>query len=277
MKNYFPLAFFVAVLIGGVATAQFPNFQKLFHPPAATPAPAAPAPAPGGLLGLLHGTITAAQGAGIGVNKKAEEWKIGCGVAVDIVSHFGGLDEDEAANRRVVLVGRSVARKCGYDVTFRFGILNSSHVDGMSAPGGWVFITRGLYDQCPDNAELAAVLGHEITHIAKRHVLSEYHGQQLKNGLLEVGASVTGREQLANLFGACSKTLFHGLSYTDEYEADQGGRSLASEAGYSRGALVEFLEKMQAHYGNSQGQVSAGAPFPTHPPFAKRIERLHAG
>src|SRR6266850_2078822 len=80
---------------------------------------------------VLHGV------SGIGLQ---EEVTIGNSVAVEIVSKYGGLVRDEAITRRVNLVGKSVANYCDRtELTYRFGILNSTTVNAFSAPGGDIF------------------------------------------------------------------------------------------------------------------------------------------
>jgi len=108
--------------------------------------------------------------AGIGLK---EESSIGGSVAIEIVARFGGLWKDIAATQRVNLVGKSLARYCDrQELDFKFGILNSDTINAFSAPGGYVFITKGLYDLVGANDdELAGVLGHEITHVTRRHAL----------------------------------------------------------------------------------------------------------
>ena len=108
--------------------------------------------------------------AGIGLK---EENSIGGAVAIEIVARFGGVWKDAAATRRVNLIGKSLTRYCDrQELDFKFGILNSNTINAFSAPGGYVFITKGLYDLVGDNDDQpAGVLGYEITHVTQRHAL----------------------------------------------------------------------------------------------------------
>src|SRR3954471_3514725 len=136
---------------------------------------------------VIHST------AGIGLQ---EEKTIGNSVAVEIVSRYGGLLRDETITRRVNLVGRSVARYCDRpELTYRFGILNSPTVNAFSAPGGDIFITKGLYDIIQNNDQLAGVLAHEITHVTARHALK----------IIERGERLEGFAGLASDTGAAMK------------------------------------------------------------------------
>ncbi|MCJ7815425.1 MAG: M48 family metalloprotease, partial [Xanthomonadales bacterium] len=103
----------------------------------------------------------------------AEEVAIGDAVAVAIVSRYGGVWRDEAATHRVNLIGRVLAQYAlRQDLQWRFGLLDSEAINAFSAPGGRVFITRGLYQFPLSDAELAGVLAHEIIHIDQRHAIS---------------------------------------------------------------------------------------------------------
>src|SRR4051812_16705702 len=98
--------------------------------------------------------------AGIGPE---EEKIIGDSVALEIVGKYGGLVRDAAIMQRVNVVGRSLAAYSARpDLSWRFAVLDSNSVNAFSAPAGYVFITRGLYDLAPDDDALAGILGHEI-------------------------------------------------------------------------------------------------------------------
>ncbi len=101
-----------------------------------------------------------------------EEIAVGDAVSLEIVSRYGGLWRDEAATVRVNTLGRALAKYAGrQDLSWRFGLLASDTVNAFSAPGGRVFITRGLYKKLDTDDRLAGVLGHEIEHIDRRHAV----------------------------------------------------------------------------------------------------------
>ncbi|HTB79843.1 MAG TPA: M48 family metalloprotease [Opitutaceae bacterium] len=211
--------------------------------------------------------------AGIGLK---EESSIGGSVAIEIVAHFGGLWKDAAATRRVNLVGKSLARYCDrQELDFKFGLLNSDTVNAFSAPGGYVFITKGLYDLVGDNDdELAGVLGHEITHVTRRHALKIIERGELLSGVSDLAAMKSDDfAKYSEAVNSVTKTLFEkGFDPKTEYEADQGGRALAAVTGYTPGGLRATLLMLQAN-------AAAGpkrAVFSTHPPLKERIKRLPA-
>mgnify|MGYP006203657845 CR=1 FL=1 len=115
------------------------------------------------------------------------------GCIVEIVGRYGGLVRDEAITQRVMLVGRSLARysdRPGLD--WRFGVLDSPTVNAFSAPDGYVFITRGLYDLAENDDVLAAILSHEIAHITGRHALKIVARGEFLSGATSLAAARSG-------------------------------------------------------------------------------------
>ena len=200
----------------------------------------------------------------------ADELKIGGAVAVDIVSRNNGLWQDAAATQRVALIGKSLAHYSSrQELNFRFGILNSDQINAYSAPGGYVFITAGLYHAVKDDNQLAAVLAHEIAHITRRHALKIISRGEFMKGLFAAGGSISNLDAFDNGISTISDTLMSkGFDSSTEYDADREGRALAARAGYPRDALLEFLTQLYQIKGDSKDA------FSTHPPLSHRIERL---
>jgi predicted Zn-dependent protease len=213
---------------------------------------------------LVKGTV------GIGLK---EENSIGGAVAIEIVARFGGVWKDAAATQRVNLIGKSLTRYCDrQELNFKFGLLNSDTINAFSAPGGYVFITKGLYDLVGDNDDqLAGVLGHEITHVTQRHALKIIERGDMLSGVSDLAAMKS--DDFAKFSGAVNSvttTLFEkGFDPKTEYAADKGGRALAALTGYAPGGLRAVLIRLKMG-----GASKASAIFPTHPPLAKRIARL---
>ena len=213
--------------------------------------------------------------AGIGPE---EERLIGDSVAMEIVGKYGGLVRDETIMQRVNLIGRSLARYSERpELNWRFGVMDSDTVNAFSAPAGYVFITRGLYALAESDDALAAILGHEITHITARHALNIVARGEFLSGATSL---VSARSDEVRKIDAqlqqfdlgvtqITKTLFEkGFDPPTEYAADLGGRRLAGLTGYAPGALRGVLLQLQ------QRGAGAQTSFSTHPPLAERIKRL---
>ena len=213
---------------------------------------------------------------GIGID---EECAIGGSVAIEIVGTYGGLVRDEEINRRVNLIGRTLAG-CSDRPTlaWRFGVLDSDTINAFSAPGGYVFITRGLYALAADDDQLAGILGHEIAHVTKRHALKIVEDTEKATGIGNIAVrenSTAGQadallQKLDLGVGKVLDTLLKsGYTPATEYEADHVGRDLAALSGYSRDGLKLVLQRLK------QGNLAQPKKiFSTHPPLDKRISRL---
>jgi predicted Zn-dependent protease len=94
-----------------------------------------------------------------------EEKSIGEAIALQVVARYGGTVEQPDLIRYVNLVGKAVANTSDRpDIPYRVAILNHDSINVFAAPAGYIFVTRGLLKQIHNEAELAAVLGHEIAH-----------------------------------------------------------------------------------------------------------------
>jgi len=219
---------------------------------------------------------------GIGLE---EEKIIGESVALEVIGQFGGLVRDEEITRRVNLVGLALARYCDRpELDWRFGVLDSPTVNAFSAPGGYVFITRGLYALATTDDLLAGILGHEISHITGRHALKIIENGELLGGAKALVAERSGRfrdaaaqidqvdaqlQQFGPSIKATIKTIVvDGYNAPTEYTADRDGHDLARVTGYAPGGLRAVLQDLQARKGDPK------KTFSTHPPLKERIKRL---
>lgn len=168
------------------------------------------------------------------------------------------------------------------DIPWRFAVLDSDKINAFAAPGGYVYLTRGLLAQLQSEAELAGVLGHEITHVEKRH-----HLKALKK---EAGFKLAGRvaplvlgdkaqstgistEQLEQIGQAARAVYTRGLDKDDEFEADRAGAVLAARAGYDPYGLAQVLQTLDSL---NPASSEMALMFKTHPNPADRLQRLDA-
>ncbi len=164
------------------------------------------------------------------------------------------LLENEKINRYVTLVGRSVALYAGrQELTYFFGVLDTDEVNAFATPGGYIFVTKGLLKKIENEAQLAGVLGHEIIHVVKKHVVMELNikGEDgsVAGGLTSMigGATGTFRVALEKALDEAEDILFkRGYKIEDEIEADREGVLLVSFAGYDPLALLECLTTLRS-------------------------------
>ena len=163
------------------------------------------------------------------------------------------------------------------DLPWRFGVMDSDSVNAFAAPGGYVFITRGLLLRMHSEAELAGVLAHEISHVLKRHHLNAIQKNAqvgLVTNLMSTFSNDNGTlsgEAKKKLISVSSELYARGLDKDDEFEADRMGVVIAARAGYDPYGLPVVLQTLDAM--NAQDS-SLALMFKTHPPPQQRLGLL---
>jgi beta-barrel assembly-enhancing protease len=220
-------------------------------------------------LGRLFGAGKDIATAASGLDEK-EEIAVGREVAGRMLG-AAPLAADPELQAYVNRVGRWIAAQTERpDLPWHFGIIDSPAINAFAAPGGYVLITRGLYEMLDSEAQLAGVLGHEIGHIVQRHHITVMQ----KSAAISAGAQLAqarDRSQLVgNLIGTGAEVFARGLDKSAEFEADQIGVVLAARAGYSPYGLVEVLHKLSARGEDS----SLALLFKTHPHPGERLTEI---
>jgi predicted Zn-dependent protease len=220
----------------------------------------------GRLLGAGKDLATAAGG----VDEK-EEVAIGREVAGRMLG-AAPLVADPELQAYVNRVGRWIASQAERpDLPWHFGVLDNPAINAFAAPGGYVLITRGLYEILDNESQLAGVLGHEIGHIVRRHHITVMQ----KSAAVSAGAQLAqarDRSMLVNqLIGTGAEIFARGLDKSAEFEADRIGIVLAARAGYSPWGLIEVLHKLSAR---GAEDASLALLFKTHPQPGERLSQL---
>lgn len=182
------------------------------------------------------------------------------------------LVNDAALQSYVNRVGRWVAMQGERpNLPWRFAVIDTASINAFAAPGGYVLVTRGLYEILDNEAQLAGVLAHEIGHIVRRHHVTVMQ----KSAALSAGAQLAQRDNrsalLNSMIGSGAEVFARGLDKSAEYEADAIGVVLAARAGYNPFGLVDVLHKLAAR-GAADGSLAL--LFKTHPPPGDRLEQL---
>ncbi len=201
-----------------------------------------------------------------------EESSIGQAMALQVVARYGGVVDQPELVRYVNLVARAVANTSDRpDIPYRVAILNHDSINAFAAPAGYIFVTRGLLRQIRDEAELAAVLGHEIAHVSEKHILDVIQRSKRLAGVTEAGLAYATNNPAAFkgvIDGAVKKLLDEGLDQDKETDADRVGEVFATRVGYDAEAYIGLLSRLRDLKGDDQ------AFFKTHPNFSARIEAV---
>ncbi|UYO92279.1 M48 family metallopeptidase [Pollutimonas sp. M17] len=190
----------------------------------------------------------------------------------------GAVDTNAAQTARVKAISQKLIRQVGVfrpdaaNWKWEVHVLNSDDVNAWCMPGGKIAVYTGLINQVkPTDAELAAVIGHEMAHALREHAREQVSQQMVTNMGLSVLSAVTGAGATADLGSALSEVMFTlPNSRTHEAEADRIGVELAARAGYDPRAAVTLWQKM--------GALSQGSAPPeflsTHPSASSRSADL---
>lgn len=184
---------------------------------------------------------------------------------------------DKAIVGFVKEVGQKLARAAkGPRYPYSFAVVDTRDVNAFALPGGPVWVHAGTLAVARTEAQLAGVIAHEISHIARRHAASQVTDALVTNGFLGLLGAMLGNDGAANVARATASVLAGGVflrfSRDDELDADREGTTLASRAGWDRRGLLEFLEILARTQGHRPGD--ADIYFSMHPSIGDRIERL---
>jgi len=201
-----------------------------------------------------------------------EEIAIGRQVAGNLLGAVP-LVRDAKLQKYVNNVGRWVADQSERpDLPWHFGVIASNDVNAFAAPGGYIFVTHGLYMLLQNEAELAGVLAHEIGHVIRQHHLKILQQSKLLDLGSQVLTSKTGGNNTAQgLIGSGAEIMSRSLDKNAEFEADRIAVVLTTRAGYDAFALPAVLQQI-GHFAKDDGDIAM--LFKTHPHPDDRLEKL---
>ncbi len=203
-----------------------------------------------------------------------DEIQLGRGIAANLLG-AAPLVPDPQLQAYVNRLGKWLAMHTDRPaLPWHFGVLDTESVNAFATPGGYVFITRGLLLQMRDEAELAGVLAHEISHVVEKHALEtmkkgaflEFAGDTLSQALRSEGSA-----EFSKIVSAGTEVFARGLDKQDEFAADRMGVVIAARAGYDAYGLPGTLQTLAAI--NPKDDAVA-LMFKTHPDPAERLELL---
>lgn len=192
-----------------------------------------------------------------------EEMALGRSLAA---TYSGATAEDAAETAYVTAVAhRLLTALHRKNIDYHFHVLDSPEVNAFALPGGQIYVMRGLLDFVTSEAELAAVLAHEMSHVDLGHCVERY---QYEVTLNRIGAADLGKAaDLARRFATVPYNQFQ------ETEADAEGLRLLIEARYNPEAAPRLFQRFAAGETAPSGDP-VSAYFRSHPPSQERTARL---
>jgi predicted Zn-dependent protease len=189
-------------------------------------------------------------------------------------SQGGVYDTDPALSQYVQGVGSRLAAQSNVQLPYEFVVLNNSVPNAWALPGGKIAINRGLLTELESEAELAAVLGHEVVHAAARHTARQMSRGMLLQGLVLATAVAASDSDYGNLAvggaGLAAQLVTMKYGREAELESDFYGMQYMSKAGYDpKGAIS--LQETFVRLSDGQRSDWLSGLFASHPPSQERV------
>ena len=191
--------------------------------------------------------------------------------------------DDPALQAYVQKVGEELARNSHRStLEYHFQVVDSADINAFALPGGYIYMNRGLMAYLNSEAELAAVLGHEIGHVTARHGVRQQSmamGSNLLGQLVTIGTGIPAAGDLSNMFGTA---LVKGYGRDMELEADGLGAQYLARTGYRPDAVLDVLGVLKDQDTFAREQAAAQGKqvetyhglFASHPTHDQRLQQV---
>jgi len=196
-----------------------------------------------------------------------------------------GVHQDINLQEYVQRVGDKLAAASEMpELEWHFTIVDTDDVNAFATMGGYVYISRGILPYFQNEADLAAVLGHEIGHITAEHLKKQQRKGMLSGIASAATAIFTGMPALADLTNMAGQAIISGYGREAELEADRLGASYLAKAGYDPEAMIRVIstlkdqdvfERERARLENREPRLYHGV-FASHPDNDTRLQQAVA-
>ena len=199
------------------------------------------------------------------------------------------LYDDEVLNEYVIEIGNRVALAGDRpNLEYQFFLIDSPEINAFALPGGYVYVNRGLINFLNSEAELAAVLAHEVAHITARHSVQQHARNTLARTAAQVGGIVTAvatgsgyvGSQISSVASIWAQAGLSGFGREHELEADRLGAEYLRDAGYDPMSMIDTLTvlKNQEDFQRLTSNRGGGyhGLFASHPRSDQRLQQTIA-
>lgn len=205
---------------------------------------------------------------------REDEIALGAQAAPEMTAEYGGALKSAPIQQYTAAIGKRMAALTEGDrptLPWEFTVLDSKVINAFALPGGKVFVSRGLAERMTNEAQLAAVIGHEIGHVTAKHIndrMVNTLGAQL---ILEILGGADDQE-LRELGEQVAVLALNGFSREQESQSDSLGMRYMTRAGYNPEGMLELMQILKASSsGNEPPEWMS-----THPLPDTRIQRIRA-
>jgi predicted Zn-dependent protease len=216
--------------------------------------------------------------------KESKEVRTAKQMNVQILRQMG-VHQDLELEEYIQRVGEKLAAVSERpELPWKFTVIDTDDVNAFATMGGYVYISRGILPYFQNEAELAAVLGHEIGHIAAEHLRKQQRKGMLSGLASAATAIFTGQPALADLTNMAGLAIIKGYGREAELEADRLGARYLAKAGYDPEAMIEVIstlkdqdtfERERARIEKRDARIYHGV-FSSHPSNDTRLQQAIA-
>jgi beta-barrel assembly-enhancing protease len=202
-----------------------------------------------------------------GMNRQQQE-QLGLQAAGEVYQQMPVLPDSSPATRYVQELGRKLQTVIPADNSwpYQFHVVPAADINAFALPGGPIFVNLGTIQAADNEAELAGVLAHEMSHVYMQHSAKQAPKAAVAQIFAGLAGAVLGGSAAGNLarmgiqFGA--GTMLMKYSRKDEAQADSVGAIIMYKAGYNPKAMADFFTKLEQKYGNGGPQLLSDHPNP---------------
>ncbi len=197
------------------------------------------------------------------------EVALGQNAAIQVQQRYAFVKDPKDVSR-VTETGERLAKVSDRtDLKYHFAVVEDKEINAFTMPGGYIYINSGLLEMTNDD-ELACVIGHEIGHVAARHIAKKLQTQIGYDILMNIAIQNASIRQMQQAIDVTFNLVELGYSREDELLADRLGVKYAYKAGYDPYAMITFLKKLKEKDKNEMGPVF----LRSHPYASQRIQMM---
>ena len=197
------------------------------------------------------------------------EVALGKNTAMQVAQQYAFVKDPQQVDK-VTEIGEKLAKVSDRtDLKYHFAVVKDKEINAFTMPGGYIYINSGLLAITNDD-ELACVIGHEIGHVAARHIAKKLQTQLGYGILMNIALQNTSVSQMQQAIDVTFNLAELGYSREDELMADRLGTKYAYKAGYDPNAMVTFLKKLKEKDKSDMGPVF----LRSHPYTSQRIQMM---
>ncbi|MDP6685351.1 MAG: M48 family metallopeptidase [Candidatus Omnitrophota bacterium] len=197
------------------------------------------------------------------------ETSIGNMVSARVANQFKFSADKEETERLSEIGKKLVSVSDRKDLKYKFTVIEDDSLNAFTIPGGYIYVNTGVLEKASDD-ELACVIGHEIGHVAARHIAKKLQTQIGYNIVMSIASKSGNLGELQRAASISFDLISLGYSREDELQGDRLGAKYAHKAGYDPYAMVTFLEKIKKEEKGNIGPVF----LRSHPYASQRIKLL---